>query len=115
MADAGFTDVQMATVTKKMALTSAEDVWTIATSGAPPIMALLERAGDAGREKVRQALVEIVQAKWPNPAGQHRHRGNRDAALTRNGEGTGSPRQGWGVLRAGAPFCLIRSHPGASI
>lgn len=65
LADAGFADVQMSTVTKEMVVETADDAWEIATAGAPPIISLLARVGEQGRKKVRQALDEVVQAKWP--------------------------------------------------
>ena len=39
-------------------------MWSLLTSGAPPVQILLDRVGTAGEERLRESLEEIVERRF---------------------------------------------------
>lgn len=64
MEAAGFRDVEVEFVSQELELESADALWTIFSSGAPPVKILLERVGAEGEAKLREALRSNVQERF---------------------------------------------------
>jgi SAM-dependent methyltransferase len=66
MEAAGFKDVSVDKVSRELEVESFEDVWAMLTVGAPPVQALFDRTGPGGKEKIRNALAQIVDQRFGN-------------------------------------------------
>jgi len=64
MEAAGFTDVGVDKASRELVVESFEDVWAMLTAGAPPIQALFSRTGPGGKERVREALAQIIDDRF---------------------------------------------------
>ena len=60
----GFRDVSVELVPREVEVASVDQIWAMLTSGAPPVQMLLDRVGEAGKSKLRDALQEVVQARF---------------------------------------------------
>jgi len=64
MKAAGFTNVEVDYVTRDLELKHFDDLWAMMTVGAPPVKMLFDKVGDAGKERVRDALAGIVTDRF---------------------------------------------------
>lgn len=61
---AGFKDVKVEYVNKELKLNNFDELWSMMTVGAPPAKMLFDQIGSEGKEKVRNALVEIITNRF---------------------------------------------------
>ncbi len=66
MEAAGFKDVSTDYVTRGLRIESFDELWAMLTAGAPPVEMLFQKLGSDGVDKVRDAMVEIVDEKFGN-------------------------------------------------
>lgn len=64
MEDAGFKNVNVEYVDKELIVNTFEELWAMMTVGAPPVKLLFDQVGSEGKDKVRDALAEIVNARF---------------------------------------------------
>jgi SAM-dependent methyltransferase len=60
----GFTDVEVDFVARDLEVTGLDQMWSMLTSGAPPVRMLLDRVGSEGEGKLRDSLSAIVQQRF---------------------------------------------------
>jgi SAM-dependent methyltransferase len=61
---AGFGDVQVDYVARELEVADFPTLWTMMSTGAPPVEMIFDRVGDDGKARVRDALAEIVEKRW---------------------------------------------------
>lgn len=61
---AGFVDVHVDNVARVTVVDGFEVLWTMMTSGAPPVKVLFDRVGDQGVERIRDELHALVQRRY---------------------------------------------------
>lgn len=64
MEGVGFNDVEVKFVSREVEVASVEDLWGMATVGAPAVQVLLDRIGPEGCERLRSVLGEIVSRRF---------------------------------------------------
>jgi ubiquinone/menaquinone biosynthesis C-methylase UbiE len=64
MEAAGFRDVEVEFVAKKMVVDNFETLWTMLTVGAPPVKILFDQVGEDGIVRIHDALVEIIEEQF---------------------------------------------------
>ena len=64
MQAAGFADVGVDKEVRVLEPESFEDTWSVLTCGAPPVQALFDRVGPAGKERLEETLREIVDERF---------------------------------------------------
>lgn len=60
----GFRDVEVDFVSRELEVSGFDELWAMLTVGAPPAEALFGRVGEAGRERIRDALGAIVEERF---------------------------------------------------
>ena len=65
MEAAGFRDVRVEFVARELVLSDFEGLWRMMTAGAPPVQALLDRVGPAGKDRLRESLHALVKERFP--------------------------------------------------
>jgi len=66
MEAAGFRKVRVDFISRELTLENLARMWSMLTVGAPPIKKLTEQVGQAGLEKIRDSLAEIVESRFGN-------------------------------------------------
>ncbi len=66
MEAAGFGEVQVDFVSRDLEVPDFDGVWSLLTSGAPPVKVLMDRLGAAGEERLRDTLGDIVAQRFGN-------------------------------------------------
>ncbi|WP_258104871.1 class I SAM-dependent methyltransferase [Marinoscillum sp. MHG1-6] len=61
---AGFREVTTEYVTRELILPTRNEIWSMLTSGAPPIQMLFDQLGDDGQLKIQEALFKIVSERF---------------------------------------------------
>lgn len=64
MEAAGFEQVQVEYYAREMELDSADQVWSMLTSGAPPVKVMFDQIGEQGVDKLRSALDTIISNQF---------------------------------------------------
>lgn len=64
MTSAGFLDVEVDYVARDLEITDFETLWIMLTAGAPPVQVLIDRIGPSGKDRLRDKLYEIVEARF---------------------------------------------------
>ena len=64
MEAAGFTDVGVDKEFRELELESFEEIWTMLTVGAPPVQALFDRVGPGAKERVHDALAQLIDERF---------------------------------------------------
>lgn len=66
MEAAGFKNVKVDFISRELTIKNFDQMWAMLTIGAPPVKKLTELVGEAGLEKIRDSLAEIVENKFGN-------------------------------------------------
>jgi SAM-dependent methyltransferase len=66
MENAGFRNVNVAYVEREVMVPDFDKLWTMLTVGAPPSKLLFDKIGPEGKNKVHDALAEIVRERFGN-------------------------------------------------
>lgn len=64
MQQAGIRDVEVVLESRELRLESAEQAWGMMAVGAPPVKMLFDRVGPVGKDKVREALDQVVEERY---------------------------------------------------
>jgi SAM-dependent methyltransferase len=64
MEAAGFRDVKVEHIAHDLEIPDLERTWSMMTAGAPPVQALFDQVGPAGKERIRDHLREIVDQRF---------------------------------------------------
>ncbi len=64
MEAAGFKNVNVEYIDKELRLSNFEELWTMLTIGAPPVKMLFDQIGNQGKDKVCDALAEIINNRF---------------------------------------------------
>ena len=60
----GFKDVEVDFVAREFEVSGLEQMWSMLTSGAPPVRMLLDRVGSQGEGKLRDALAKLIEQRF---------------------------------------------------
>jgi ubiquinone/menaquinone biosynthesis C-methylase UbiE len=66
MEAAGFQNVEVEYVAKSLTVNSFDEMWAMLTIGAPPVKMLFDKVGADGKDRVHDALAEIVEKRFGN-------------------------------------------------
>jgi len=64
MEAAGFREVEVDYVTREQIFENFNSVWTMLTAGAPPIEMVFNKIGEDGKDRVHDALVDIIEKRF---------------------------------------------------
>lgn len=64
MEASGFTDIEVDFVAREIEIDGFDDMWAMLTAGAPPVQVLFEKIGPSGQQRLRDALVGIVEDRF---------------------------------------------------
>jgi SAM-dependent methyltransferase len=60
----GFSNVEVEFVGRDLTMSDFDEMWGMLTAGAPPVKVLFDRIGTSGRERLRNALQQIVRERF---------------------------------------------------
>lgn len=60
----GFTDVEIAFVTRDATLADFDALWAMLTVGSPPVRSLFAEIGEGGKARIAESLAEIVEERF---------------------------------------------------
>jgi SAM-dependent methyltransferase len=60
----GFRQIEVEAVARDMEIESFDGVWAMLTAGAPPVQVLFDQVGEAGRNRLRESLAQIVEQRF---------------------------------------------------
>ena len=66
MSNAGFKDVTVEFVDRKLEIDSTDSIWEMITTGAPPVRLLFDKIGEDGQGHLRKTLDEVVLERFGN-------------------------------------------------
>ena len=66
MEAAGFKDVEVEFVSKELVLDDFKTMWDMLTVGAPPIQMIFDQVGAEGKDRIHDALANIINSRFGN-------------------------------------------------